>query len=114
MVHSREKGARGELEACEVLGRIGWDCTRSVQYCGRAGTADIVCDGVALHFEVKRTERLAPYAFVDQAIRDAKGGHAPVIVCRSSYKPWLFIMRVDDAVQFAEELLKARGWRPPE
>jgi TPP-dependent pyruvate/acetoin dehydrogenase alpha subunit len=80
MVHSREKGARGELEACEVLGRIG----------------------------------LAPYAFLDQAIRDARSGSAPVIVTRSSYKPWLFIMRVDDAVQFAEELLKARGWRAPE
>lgn len=105
---SRAKGARGELEACEVLGRIGMDCIRSVQYSGRNGTADIVCDGVALHFEVKRTERLSPYQFMDQAIRDAKTGSAPVVIMRSSYKPWLLMLRVDDAIQFAEEVLAAR------
>jgi len=109
-MHSRAKGARGELEACEVLGEIGIDCIRSVQYSGRNGTADLVCDA-DLHIEVKRTERLAPYAFIEQAMRDARTGTTPIVVMRSSYKPWLVMMRLSDAPAFASELLASRARR---
>lgn len=108
---SRAKGARGELEAAEALGRIGLDCRRSVQYCGRGGDADLVCDA-ELHIEVKLTERLNPYSFMSQAIRDSRSKKTPIVVMRSSYKPWLVLVRLDDVPALAEEIIRARGVRP--
>ena len=110
-INSRAKGARGELEACEALGRIGLDCRRSVQYCGATGQADLICDA-NLHVEVKLTERLNPYAFIEQAINDsARTKRPPLVVMRSSYKPWLIMCRVDDIVRIAEEIIRARTAR---
>lgn len=111
MPESRAKGARGELEACEALARIGLDCRRSVQYNGKAGLADLVCDA-DLHIEVKRTEKLNPYRFIDQALNDSRrSGHPALVVMRSSYKPWLILCRVDDVVRVAEEIIRARTVR---
>ncbi len=110
-MNSREKGARGEREACEALGRIGLDCRRSVQYCGQTGVADLICDA-ELHVEVKLTERLNPYAFMDQAIRDsARTRRAPLVVMRSNHKPWLICCRIDDIPRIAEEIIRARDSR---
>jgi hypothetical protein len=108
---SRGKGARGELEACEALARIGIECRRSVQYSGRAGTADLACEA-DLHIEVKRTERLNPYRHIDQAITDSRSTRrCPIVVCRSSYKPWLIIVRLDDLPRLCEEICRARSVR---
>ena len=73
-------------------------------------TADIVCDAAAdLHIEVKRTERLNPYMFLDQAIRDATPHkRTPLVVCRSSYKPWLIVCRVSDLPKVAEQIIEGR------
>lgn len=112
---SRAKGKRGELEACGALARIGLDCRRSVQYNGRAGTSDVVCeDAPKLHIEVKLTERLNPYAFMDQAIRDMhKLPHVPMVLCRSSYKPWLVILQLEDIPRFVEVYQDARRVSTP-
>lgn len=112
MPDSRAKGVRGELEACEVLGRIGLDCRRSVQYNGRGGVSDVVCDGVNLHIECKLTERLNPYAFMEQAITDSRGSrNTPIVVMRSSYKPWLVLCRLDDLPKVCEEIKRAADSR---
>ena len=110
-LHSRGKGAAGELEAAEALSAVLGECRRTVQYSGRAGTADVVCEyAPGLHIEVKRTERLNPYLFLDQAIRDsAKTNRVPLVVCRSSYKPWLIVCRVSDLQRLAEEVAHARA-----
>jgi hypothetical protein len=110
MIHSRAKGARGELEACSALARIGLDCRRSVQYNAKGAVADVVCeDAPKLHIEVKVTERLNPYGFMDQAIRDMRRvPHVPTILCRSNYKPWLLILQLDDVPRFVEEYNRAR------
>jgi hypothetical protein len=110
MINSRAKGARGELEACSALARIGLDCRRSVQYNGKGAVSDVVCeDAPKLHIEVKLTERLNPYAFMDQAIRDMRRlPHVPTVVCRSNYKPWLLILQLDDLPRFVEEYTHAR------
>jgi hypothetical protein len=112
---SRAKGASGELEACEALDAIGLEARRTVQYSGRAGTADVVCEyAPGLHIEVKRTERLNPYAFMDQAIRDSTAAkRTPLVVCRSSYKPWLIVCRVQDLPRIAQEVLDARRLSTP-
>lgn len=104
-VNSRAKGKRGELDAAEALGRIGLDCRRSQQYSGQAGDADLICDGVSLHVEVKLTERLNPYRFIEQAVDDSrKTRRTPLVVMRSSYKPWLVCLRLDDVLAFVEEI----------
>ena len=50
-----------------------------------------------------------PYLFLDQAIRDsAKTNRVPLIVCRSSYKPWLVVCRLSDLPALAAEVEEAR------
>lgn len=110
---SRTKGARGELEAAEALTRIGLDCSRTAQRTGKTGLADLECDGVNLHIEVKRTERLNPYRFMDQAIADSqRTRRKPLVVMRSSHKPWLIVCRLDDMPGIVDEFLNARRIRP--
>lgn len=110
---SRTKGARGELEAAEALTRIGLDCSRTAQRTGKTGMADLECDGVNLHIEVKRTERLNPYRFMDQAIADSqRTRRKPLVVMRSSHKPWLIVCRLDDMPGIVEEFLNARRIQP--
>jgi Holliday junction resolvase len=110
---SRTKGARGELEAAEALSRVGLDCARTAQRTGKTGLPDLECDGVNLHIEVKRTERLNPYAFMDQAVSDSmRTRRCPLVVMRSSHKPWLILLRLDDVPRFAEEITRARSSVP--
>lgn len=107
---SRTKGARGELEAAEALSRIGLDCARTAQRTGKTGLPDLDCEGIDLHIEVKRTERLNPYAFMDQAVSDStRTRRCPLVVMRSSHKPWLILLRLDDVPRFAEEVQRARS-----
>ena len=107
---SRTKGARGELEAAEALSRIGLDCSRTAQRTGKTGLPDLDCDGLNLHIEVKRTERLNPYRFMDQAISDSqRTRRCPLVVMRSSHKPWLILARLDDLPRIVEEYLRAHS-----
>lgn len=109
MAHSRAKGARGELEAALLLMQLGLQARRSVQYNGLAGGADIALDAsVPLHVEVKRTERLRPYEFIEQAQRDCKKPNVPIVLMRSSHKPWLVMMTAADWVRVSEVLIAAR------
>lgn len=110
---SRTKGARGELEAAEALSRIGLDCARTAQRTGKTGLPDLDCEGLDLHIEVKRTERLNPYAFMDQAVSDStRTRRCPLVVMRSSHKPWLILLRLDDVPRFAEEVRRAASVQP--
>ena len=114
MAQSRAKGARGELEACEALARIGLDCRRTVQYSGKGGTADLACDRANLHIEVKRTEHFRLYMALEQALSDRKGEAVPVVMHRPSHKPWVLIMRVDDVPRFLEEYQRGNTRLPAE
>ena len=107
---SREKGKRGELEACEVLARVGIDCRRVTQYANRFGghkDPDVVCDRMDVWWEVKRVERLNPYAFLDQALTDSRGKKTCAVLMRSSHRPWLLMIRLDDLPRFVEEYQRA-------
>jgi Holliday junction resolvase len=112
---SREKGKRGELEACEALSRVGIDCRRVPQYANRNGghrEPDVVCDQMSVWFEVKRVERLNPYAYLDQAMSDSRGKMACAVLMRPSHRPWTLLMRLDDLPRFVEEYLRARSSLP--
>lgn len=112
---SREKGRVGELEACEALGRVGIDCRRVPQYANRNGghrEPDVVCDEMHVWFEVKRAERLNPYAFLDQAMADSRGRLPCAVLMRPSHRPWTILMRLDDLPRFVEEYARARSLQP--
>lgn len=102
MTNSRRKGKRGELEAAETLRRLGIDARRAVQYCGRAGTADLATDR-PIHFEVKRQERLNPYEAIEQATNDSDG-KVPAVLWRRNRRNWLLILRLEDVPRFIEAL----------
>ena len=95
-MNSKQKGKRGELEACKELKKYGYSCHRTAQYNGKEldSKADIV--GVrGLHIEVKRVERLNIEAAMEQAQRDAKS-EIPVVMHRKNGKPWLITLSADD------------------
>lgn len=105
---SREKGVRGELEVAEALRHMGFEARRSQQYNGNAGGEDVTHNIPGVHIEVKRTERLSPYAFMRQAERDAKGGAIPTVFMRSSNEAWLVCLKLDDVLQFASAINAAK------
>ncbi len=97
----RTKGARGELEACELLSRLtGLEWTRSGSAQRRARgrkPADVVCEGVRLWVEVKRGKRPSPYSALDQARRDAPQGWPVLVLCRRDRDRWCFFYDEDHA-----------------
>lgn len=108
MVNGKQKGKRGELDArdhvTEVLGLLKGQVYRSQQYCGRGeDSADIVgLDGI--HMEVKRTEKLALYKALDQAIADSKNGNIPVVLHRKNRREWVVIVRLTDLPELTTKL----------
>lgn len=100
-MNSRQKGAKGEREAAEHLGKVfGWECIRGQQ---RSGTecADVLGPDW-LHLEVKRTETLRLHDALEQAKRDAKPGQIPVVMYRRNRSDWVWIVAVEDVPRFVE------------
>ena len=105
--HSRQKGKRGEREAAAQIahhwGAVG--ARRSVQFCGRAGDADLTgVDGI--HCECKRYARIAALDFLEQAEMEAQPGSVPVVLMREDCNTeWTVMLRVSQAPEFARRLV---------
>ena len=97
---SRDKGKRGELEACRVLTDAGWPARRGVQHQGGPDSPDIVCPDLPFHFEVKRTEKFNVYDAMNQATSDS-GQRSAVVLHRRNDRPWLVVMKFDDWAEMA-------------
>lgn len=97
---SKRKGKIGELEVANLLKVAGFNAHRSVQYCGATGDApDVVVEGLPLHIEVKRVERLNLKQAYQQAVHDSKANgknEIPVIFHRRSRQPWMVMLSADD------------------
>ena len=97
---SRNKGKRGEREVVILLREAGFPAAhRSVQYCGRTGTAADVIGLPGIHIEVKYVEREAVRSWYSQAARDAGAGgrgDIPVVFHRKSRAPWLVTLGAED------------------
>ena len=90
---SKQKGKRGEREAAAELGQIfGCDARRGVQYQGGPDSPDVVLDGVNVHVEAKRVERLDLYGALEQATADA-GDAVPIVWHRRNGKPSVVIVQ---------------------
>ena len=90
---------------------MGLDCVRTRQYANRNEghkSPDVVCDRADIWFEVKRSEHLSPYRYMDQALSDSRGKQTAAVVMRCSHRPWLLMIRLDDLPRFVEEYIRAR------
>jgi len=106
---SRQKGKRGEREAAAELGAIlGVDARRGVQYQGGPDSPDVVLDGVPIHVEAKRTERLSLWAAVEQAKADAPAGAVPIVWHKANRRGSVIIVETARLAEFVDAVAEAR------
>ena len=116
MTNSKQKGKRGELEACREMEKVltGTTWRRSQQFCGKNHDSDII--GVdKLHVEVKRRESGTKtlYGWMMQAVEDARSTDTPLVLTRSNGKDWLAVILLQD-LPFLYEILRGVYDRPDE
>jgi len=77
------------------LNERGYECRRSVQYCGGNGDADIV--GLhGIYAECKRVEKLNISKAMEQATDDAINSRFPTVFHRKNSEGWMVTMHLDD------------------
>lgn len=107
----RRKGAIGEREVVQEMLKRGVLCRRTVQFCGKPGTAaDVVCEGLGVHIEVKRTENMAWRKSIAQAEHDAHG-QPWVILHRVNGGRWMVIQTLDNWCADSSAVAGARAYR---
>jgi hypothetical protein len=107
MIHSRNKGKRGERQWRDELRANGYEARRGQQFSGSADSPDVVCDALPwIHFEVKAVERLNICDAMDQARRDC-ASKIPIVAHRRNFRPWLITMAAETFFQLL------RGGLPP-
>ena len=110
---SRQKGKRGEREAAAELGAIlGVGARRGVQYQGGPGSPDVVLEGVAIHVEAKRTEKLSLWPAVDQAKADAPTGSVPIVWHRPNRRGSVIVVETARLLELAREVVRAADAGP--
>lgn len=108
----RDKGKRGEREAAAELGHLlGVDARRGVQYHGGPDSPDVVLDGVAIHVEAKRTERLTLWPAIDQAKSDAPAGAVPIVWHRPNRRASVVIVETARLLELAREVVRVADGR---
>lgn len=86
---SREKGKRGERDWRDQLRLHGFDARRGQQFSGSPDSPDVICEALAVHWEVKRQERANLFAAYEQAATDAAIDKEPVVATRRNASPWM-------------------------
>ena len=102
-INSRDKGARYERETAKYLQGFGYDTSRSAQWCGKTGQADVI--GLPkIHIECKHYKNRAfDYEWMDQAKRDARPGEIPVVFHKTDYHEDVVTMRRCDFMELYTE-----------
>ena len=92
---SKNKGKLGEREVAELLRANGIPARRGVQYAGGNDSPDVIgLDGV--HIEVKRSETLALYPALEQALGDCKPGDIATVWHRRNGRRWVVMLYAED------------------
>ena len=101
---SKARGKRAELDLVHKLQQeFGFsDARRTAQYCGKAGTSDVV--GVpGVHCECKAVERLNIWKALAQSRRDSeangKGGDIPAVFFKRNRSGWYVAVPLKDFVR---------------
>ena len=111
MINSRQKGARVERLAAELLRSLGvTNAKRDAQQYGggSAEAADLSYEHSALdniHIEVKGEERPRFYAYIEQSTKDA-GSKLPVVLWKQNRKDFILLA---DAKKIIEYLINLSG-----
>ena len=102
----KRKGTAGENELAELLRAEGIRAYRNDQiYKGGQGNPDVRAEleGMQLHIEVKRVEKLNVPEAVHQAERDAEAGTLPMVAHRRNREKWLMTMPLSVFIQIIRE-----------
>jgi Holliday junction resolvase len=97
MVHSRNKGKRGEREFAQVLIHYGYTARRGSQYSAQTedGTPspDIHCADLPIHWEVKRVNKLNLRDAIAQAKSDSSryGCKHWAVAWREDHGEWVIM-----------------------
>lgn len=105
----RQKGKSGEREcAAELAAILGVVGRRGAQNRGGPDSPDVVLDGVELHVEAKRCERLALWPAVEQAKRDSAG--RPWLVWhRPNHRESICVIATANLLEVAREIVLQAG-----
>jgi hypothetical protein len=108
---SRQKGKRGERECAaefgQLLGLAEGAARRGVQFAGGPDSPDVVLDGVNIHVEAKRVERLQLWAAIEQAKKDSPPGKTPVVWHKANRRGSVVIVETAMLVDLAREIVRA-------
>lgn len=108
---SKAKGKRGEREcAAELAAVLGVSARRGVQYQGSTDSPDVIVEGLPIHVEAKRVERLSLWPSIDQAVADA-GDKVPLVWHRCNRRESVVIVRTCDLARLVEALQNATADR---
>jgi hypothetical protein len=72
----------------------------------------VVCDIERFRIESKWCEELSLYKAMGQAVSEARDGQIPLVVHKRNRREPLLVMRFEDALTFARELVKAAAGLP--
>lgn len=96
---SKARGKRAELDLVHQLQKkFGFsEARRTAQYCGKAGTSDVV--GIlGVHCECKAVERLNIWKALSQSERDSKGD-IPAVFFKRNRSGWYVAVPLKDFVR---------------
>lgn len=105
-INSRDKGKRGELEFAKFVSERLAPARRGQQFCGANGDADIVVEGLPVHIEVKRVQKLNLDKAMEQAVSDSPDGVIPIVAHRKNRHDWLCTLRAEDLIALLKPLTK--------
>lgn len=99
---SKARGKRAELDLVHKLQEFGFsEARRTAQYCGKAGTSDVVgLPGV--HCECKAVQRLNIWEALSQSERDSAAdgnGDIPAVFFKRNRSGWYVAMPLIDFVE---------------
>lgn len=108
---SREKGKRGERECRDELIEVfggAVKARRGCQFQGGPDSPDVVLEGVPIHVEAKRTERLALWPAMEQAAGDAPTGSVPIVWHKPNRRESVVIVETARLYDLAVAIVEAR------
>ena len=99
---SKARGKRAELDLVHKLQEFGFsEARRTSQYCGKAGTSDVV--GVpGVHCECKAVERLNIWEALSQSKRDSEAdgnSEIPAVFFKRNRSGWYVALPLSDFIQ---------------
>lgn len=98
---SKARGKRAELDLAHKLQEFGFEARRTAQYCGKAGTSDVI--GVpGVHCECKAVQRLNIWEALDQSKRDSQAdgnGDIPAVFFKRNRSGWYVALPLSDFIR---------------